>query len=62
MFLAELQGENAFSPGSESLETVLFKEEDIPWDEISFPMIERTLRYYFRDRQHGNFGVYIEDM
>jgi ADP-ribose pyrophosphatase YjhB (NUDIX family) len=62
IFRAELTGEDAFGPGAESLETALFAEHEIPWDEIAFPMIERSLRYYFEDRKHGNFGVYIEDI
>jgi ADP-ribose pyrophosphatase YjhB (NUDIX family) len=62
IFRADLTGESAFSPGAESLETVLFAEHEIPWDEIAFPMIERSLRYYFKDRKRGQFGVYIEDI
>jgi ADP-ribose pyrophosphatase YjhB (NUDIX family) len=62
IFRAQLRGENAFGVGSESLETALFTEQEIPWDEIAFPMIERSLRYYFTDRKHGQFGVYVEDV
>jgi ADP-ribose pyrophosphatase YjhB (NUDIX family) len=62
LFRAELTGETSFAPGEESLETRLFSEQQIPWDEIAFPMIERSLRYYFKDRKHGTFGVYIEDI
>jgi ADP-ribose pyrophosphatase YjhB (NUDIX family) len=62
IFRADLTGPNAFGVGSESLETALFSEHEIPWDDIAFPMIERSLRYYFKDRKHGQFGVYIEDM
>lgn len=62
IFRAELRGENAFGVGSESLETALFLEHEIPWSEIAFPMIERSLRYYFSDRARGNYGVYVEDI
>ncbi len=62
IFRAELTGPEAFGVGSESLETALFSEHEIPWNEIAFPMIERSLRYYFNDRKHGDFGVYIEDI
>jgi len=62
IFRAQLQGEQAFGVGSESLETALFTEQQIPWDEIAFPMIERSLRYYFADRKRGQFGIYVEDI
>jgi ADP-ribose pyrophosphatase YjhB (NUDIX family) len=62
IFRGQLTGGNAFSPGAESLETALFAEHEIPWTEIAFPMIERSLRYYFKDRKRGQFGVYIEDI
>lgn len=60
IYRAQLQGENAFEPGPESLETALFSEQEIPWDNIAFPMIERSLRYYFKDVKLGQFGVYAE--
>ena len=39
MFRGQLMAEDAFSPGDESLETTLFAEHEIPWDEIAFPVI-----------------------
>ncbi len=62
MFRGNLSAKDAFAPGAESLETGLFTEHEIPWDEISFSMIERSLRYYFADRKQGQFGVYVEDI
>ncbi len=44
------QAENDFSPGIESLETQLFTEADIPWDELAFPVVRDTLKNYFADR------------
>ncbi|HEX4881786.1 MAG TPA: NUDIX hydrolase [Porticoccaceae bacterium] len=46
-----------FSPGVESLAVDLFREEDIPWDEIAFPSVHKTLRYFFQDRKLGEFRV-----
>ena len=62
MFRGELTAEDAFGPGEESLETMLFAEHEIPWDEIAFPVIERSLRHYFDDLRRGSFGVYIGDI
>jgi hypothetical protein len=48
-----------FGPGSESLDVRLFREEDIPWSELAFRTITRTLRNYFLDRKLGAFPVHV---
>jgi ADP-ribose pyrophosphatase YjhB (NUDIX family) len=48
-----------FGPGSESLEVKLFDEADVPWSEIAFRTITRTLRNYFLDRKLGEFPVRV---
>jgi ADP-ribose pyrophosphatase YjhB (NUDIX family) len=45
----------SFRPGEESLETALFAEADIPWDDIAFRTTSLTLRCYFDDRRNGNW-------
>jgi len=47
-----------FSPGEESLEVKLFRESEIPWEELAFPVVARTLRLYFADRLQDRFGVH----
>jgi ADP-ribose pyrophosphatase YjhB (NUDIX family) len=42
-------------PGPESLEVRLFREDEIPWEEMAFRTIGRTLRNYFLDRKLGTF-------
>ena len=49
-----------FRPGEESLETELFSEEEIPWTELAFPVVERTLRHFFDDRSRGRFETYLD--
>ena len=44
-----------FSPGIESLDVKLFKIEDIPWDELAFPAIKKTLEYYIEDSAKQQF-------
>ncbi|HBI70852.1 MAG TPA: NUDIX hydrolase [Massilia sp.] len=39
-----------FHPGEESLEVQLFTESDIPWDDLAFPTIRKTLELFFADR------------
>jgi len=48
-----------FGPGPESLEVQLFAEEDIPWSDIAFRTIARTLRNYFLDRKLGSFPLHV---
>jgi ADP-ribose pyrophosphatase YjhB (NUDIX family) len=49
-----------FAAGEETLELHLFDESDIPWDEIAFRTIERTLQHYFADRRAGRFVLHEE--
>ena len=51
-----------FGPGIESLAVNLFTEEEIPWDELAFPVVNRTLKLFFADRKHGNFPLHSEDI
>lgn len=45
--------------GPESSEVGLFTEDEIPWDEIAFPVVYHTLKEYFHDcvRQHWPIRV-----
>jgi ADP-ribose pyrophosphatase YjhB (NUDIX family) len=49
-----------FAAGVETLELRLFDEADIPWNEIAFRTIATTLRHFFADRRHDNFGFHTE--
>lgn len=51
-----------FGAGEESIECALFDEADIPWNELAFPSVERTLRHYFADRQQQHFPVHLETL
>ena len=51
-----------FDPGSESLSVEMFREQDIPWDEIAFPVVRETLQHYFRDRPANTFPVRMFDV
>ena len=48
-----------FWPGPESLEVRLFREEEIPWEEIAFRTIGRTLRNFFLDRKLRAFPTRV---
>lgn len=51
-----------FAPGIETLELRLFREEEIPWDEIAFRTIAISLRHYFADRRAGRYDFHTEDL
>jgi hypothetical protein len=48
-----------FGPGPESLEVRLFREDEIPWEDLAFRTIVRTLRNYFVDRRLGSFPLRV---
>jgi ADP-ribose pyrophosphatase YjhB (NUDIX family) len=43
-----------FGPGTESLETRLFRLEDIPWDQLAFPSVHVALEQYVENRRAGH--------
>lgn len=51
-----------FAPGTETIEARLFREDEIPWDEIAFRTVGETLRRYFADRRTGVFPVHCADI
>lgn len=61
MFLADLI-EPDYGPGPESLEVALYREQDIPWEQIAFPVVEQTLKLFFEDRRRGQFQVHTGDI
>jgi len=60
-YLATMRSQ-ALDPGSETLEARLFREDEVPWDEIAFRTVRETLRYFFDDRQRGQFGMHCADI
>jgi hypothetical protein len=59
MFRSRLQAPD-FHVTPESSEVQLFSRNQIPWDEIAFRVIEKTLKIYFSDRQSGDFPFSIQ--
>jgi ADP-ribose pyrophosphatase YjhB (NUDIX family) len=48
-----------YMPGEETVEVRLLAEKEIPWDDIAFPSIKKTLRLYFKDRPTGVFPLHM---
>jgi ADP-ribose pyrophosphatase YjhB (NUDIX family) len=60
-YRAELQDLN-FAPGPESLAVQLFREDEIPWDQLAFRTVTHTLKHYFEDRRRGVFEFHCGDI
>lgn len=46
----------------ESSETRLMTEAEIPWDEIAFPTVLHSLRFFFADRAAGRQQIHTLDL
>lgn len=60
-FLSEMVNGD-YAVGDESADVGLFSEEEIPWDQLAFPTIGRTLKFYLQDREAGDFPVRTQDI
>ncbi|HVL02400.1 MAG TPA: NUDIX hydrolase [Dongiaceae bacterium] len=60
-FLADVI-DGRHGPGTESLESRMFEEHEIPWNDLAFPTVGRTLKYYFEDRRTGDYPLRVEDI
>lgn len=58
LFLAQLKNLN-FHAGEESLEVQLFSEEEIPWKELAFQIVKKTVKNYFNDFKQCSFPTHI---
>ncbi|MFT5113725.1 MAG: ADP-ribose pyrophosphatase YjhB (NUDIX family) [Parasphingorhabdus sp.] len=59
IFRGEL-AEERYAAGEESLDVQLFTEEEIPWEEMAFPVVVRALKQFFVDRRRGSFPVIVD--
>jgi hypothetical protein len=49
-------------PGPETIEARLFREDEVPWDQLAFRTVRRTLEHYYADRRTGAFGMHAGDI
>ena len=40
----------------------LFAEDEIPWEELAFPVVRETLVRYFKDRAQGQYQLQVGDI
>ncbi len=60
-FLCEIRAGN-FEPGPESYETRLYNIDEIPWEQIAFPVVKQTLEEFFEDKQKDHFPVRMTEV
>ncbi|MDX1802778.1 MAG: NUDIX hydrolase [Alcanivorax sp.] len=60
-FLGELEG-GKYAVGEETSDAGLFALDEIPWDELAFPVISRTLKFYIDDLARNDFPVRLQDV
>lgn len=51
-----------FNPGHETIEARLFTPQEIPWDELAFRTVSKTLELYLADRASGEQRVHNIDL
>jgi len=61
MFRARLLNDD-FGAGTESLEVKLVTADEIPWDQLAFTVVRRTLQHYLEDRERGVFVPRFGDL
>ena len=61
MFRGELKDGQA-SAGAESLEVGLFRQQEVPWSELAFPVMHESLDLYVDDRRSGSFTTRMGDI
>jgi ADP-ribose pyrophosphatase YjhB (NUDIX family) len=50
------------APGPETIEARLFREDEVPWDQIAFRTVRQTLEHYFADRREGRYPLHAGDI
>lgn len=61
IFKAQLK-DGVFGAGTETLESRLFHKHEIPWDELAFQSVRRTLTHYFSDHEQQHYPLHLETL
>ena len=54
--------DTSLAPGPETIEARLFTEAEIPWEQLAFRTVRKTLEHYFSDLRAGHFAVHAGDV
>lgn len=61
-FYTEMESAKHADRTTESLEVALFDFNDIPWDEIAFPTVKKTIEHFLEDRKSGALQTRVFDI
>ena len=56
-YIAELEKDD-FHTTEESSEVVLFDLDEIPWDELAFSSVTKTIELFIEDHKKGQYGFH----
>ncbi|MDB3973074.1 NUDIX hydrolase [Gammaproteobacteria bacterium] len=59
MYYGDLD-DGIYEAGLESLEVKLFAKEEIPWKDLAFTVIEKTIKLYYEDLEKGNIDIHFD--
>ena len=62
MFYRARMLDTHLDPGPETIEARLFREDEVPWDQLAFRTVRVTLEHFFADRQRGTYAVHAGDI
>jgi len=62
MYIGDLVSPDGYGVGEESLEVELFREQEIPWNELAFRVVDEALRRYLKERREGKFTIGVTDL
>ena len=51
--------DTTLDPGPETIEARLFREDEVPWDELAFRTVRETLQHFFADRRRGAYTLHV---
>ena len=54
--------DTTLAPGPETIEARLFREDEIPWDELAFRTVRLTLEHHFADARSGVYPLHAGDV
>ena len=61
IFRADIE-DNSFGPTSESLDVQLFSYDEVPWEELAFPFVPKTINHYYECLKTKKFNLHTEDI
>ena len=54
--------DNSYGPTSESLDVQLFSYDEVPWEELAFPFVPKTINHYYECLKTKKFNLHTEDI